>query len=238
MTLQYYLDGKPISPQIQDFTNANGGPPAFSYQWDSSKFLDGSPVPDGSHVLHGLFIDHTAAAVYYLRTFAGSFLIYNHGAVPTDPPSQTVATAAGQNGMVRMFPPSWPDFVTYQGTSNRNPSNGTQAWPYKFNPPVPLNSNRNPSPSLVMETLTGSRVYEYSTNPWWATTLSGGVYVLQMNVENGDPGTTSQGPYLAQLGDCYADGGRNDNEVSWANTFVEAPDGSAWYGIELSGRLI
>src|SRR5262249_56104540 len=25
MTLQYYLDGKPISPQIQDFTNANGG---------------------------------------------------------------------------------------------------------------------------------------------------------------------------------------------------------------------
>ena len=236
ITFQYFLDGKPISPQLQQFTT--GGPPAFPYSWDSTKFLDGSAVPDGSHVLHGLFLDHTTDVAYTMRTFGCTCLVYNHRAVPTDPPSQVVSTTAGQNGMVRMFPPSWPDFVTYPGPSDRNPSNAAQMWPYNFNPPVPLNSNRNPSPQLVMEMLTGSRVYEYSTNPWWASTLSGGVYILQMNVENGDPGSTSQGPYLAQLGDCYADGGRNDNEVSWASTFVESPRGSAWYGIELSGRLI
>jgi hypothetical protein len=237
MTLQYYLDGKAISPQIQDSTNQFGGPPAFAYRWDSTKFLDGSSVPDGSHVLHGLFIDYTAGAAYYMRTFAGSFLIYNRGSVPADPGPQTVAVAAGQNGMVRLFPPSWPDFVNYLGPSNHNPPNAAQGWPYKLNPPVPVNNNPDPSPLLVMEMLTGPRIYEYSTNPWWATTPSGGVYVLQMNVENGDPNETSQGPYLAQLGDCYADGGRCNNEVSWAATFVEAPDGSAWYGVEMPGRL-
>ena len=123
-----------------------------------------------------------------------------------------------------MFPPSWPDFVTYQGPSNRNPSNATQAWPYKFNPPVPLNSNRNPVSATRHRDADGTAgCTSTATNPWWATTLAGGVYVLQMNVENGDPGTSSQGPYLAQLGDCYADGGRCDNEVSWATHLVEAP---------------
>src|SRR5262249_10956194 len=79
---------------------------------------------------------------------------------------------------------------------------------------------------------------EYSTAPYFSTSPGGGVWALQKNVEQGDPGTTSTGPYLAQLGICYGDGGRADCEVSWASTWVEDPIGSAWYGVELSGRLI
>src|SRR5215831_1732301 len=73
ITFQYFLDGKPISPQLQQFTT--GGPPAFLYSWDSTKFLDGSAVPDGSHVLHGLFLDHTTDVAYTMRTFGCTCLV-------------------------------------------------------------------------------------------------------------------------------------------------------------------
>ena len=236
LTYQWYLDGKPISPQIQDSRNTGTEvSPPFTYQWDSTKFLDGSAVTDGSHILHGVFIDYTTFTAYNLRPFAMPLLVYNHGSVPATPSSQIVAVTGAPNGLARVWPPSWPDFVTYPG-SPVNPQNTQQAWPYKFNPPQTLGNIASGS-KLIIESITGPRTYEYSTNPWWATTPLGGVYVLQMNVENGDPAQTAEGAYVAQLADCYADGGRCNNEVSWATTYVEAPDGSAWYGVEVSGRL-
>ena len=237
MTLQWFLDGKAISPQIVDVVPSSGSPPPFTFSWDTTKFLDGSAVSDGSHVLHGLFLDSNLPDVYFLRTFSLSVLIYNHGSVPTNPGAQDVWTSAGQNGMIRVFPPNWPDKVHYPGGGG-SPRNVGQPWPYNFNPPVMPSALDNPTPDLIGESITGQSIIEYSTAPYFNTSPGGGVWALQKNVEQGDPGTTSTGPYLAQLGICYGDGGRGDCEVSWASTWVEDPTGSAWYGVELAGRLI
>src|SRR5262249_51952936 len=175
-----------ISPQIVDVVPSSGSPPPFTFSWDTTKFLDGSAVSDGSHVLHGLFLDSNLPDVYFLRTFSLSVLIYNHGSVPTNPGAQAVWTSAGQNGMVRVFPPNWPDKVHYPGGGG-SPRNVGQPWPYTFNPPVAPSTLDNPTPELIGESVTGQTIIEYSTAPYFNTSPGGGVWALQKNVEQGDP---------------------------------------------------
>ena len=240
-TVQWMLDETPIGPQL---TASNLAPDVFHCPPFVLNF-DTTTIPDGTHMAWAKVLDHTSDQAYGYQCFGKSIIVHNSGFISGP---QTVPASTGNQ--VRTVWPNRPDYVRYPGGGG-TPRNTAQPWSYAFVPPA---GGVRPTPppgaltAYFLESINGPTTEEYHTDPVWSTlssletgTVDGGVWVQPVSVEpvaSGVAGTSaSQELYFVEIALNPSDGGRNANLTSSIVNLIEKPDGSAWYGVELQGRL-
>ena len=243
MLVQWLIDGQPIAGPF--------GAPFAAPPFNNGLSLDTTTLTNGTHAVGLRVIDITggswaANTLPYQQLPVGFPLIVANGGVTTGANvSQTVPVIDRAYNWRAKSLPSALEFVTYPG----NPSllaNPVHAYPVTSSIPAATADARysgNPSllrnPSLFyFSALNCARGNEYQPLPRFTTDLAGGVFVGPIDWQ---AGLNIETAYATELGGVIRhqnqDGGRNDNTVDNYSNFVERPDGLAFTGVDLAGRV-
>jgi hypothetical protein len=223
------IDNEPIGPQITANVTGGGG-----VLFDST--FDTRLLTNGTHILWGKFVDSANNEVYALQPLSTPLIINNPSGTYSQG-SQTVWLGGVPSNLI-FFASTVPDLVSYGG--NPSPTQATFPMPLLYTPGSNSPALRNNIGAFWGYALSGPRSQEYTPQLFWGTEYNGidfdphGVYAANSNVEA--PQDTPSA-YEAQLFHPYQDGGRCDNYVSPFITYKETPDGSAWFFVEIQGRL-
>lgn len=223
VTGQWRLDGSTIiSPALSaDITLVGQAP----FVWDTTK------TTDGTHVITFEIIDAKNAPAAIYKSVPICVIVGNAG-------FSTGAQNVALSTTFSMWMPSTPEFVKFNGTPN--PHLNT----------VPFTPVACPSANGAVVTLTQEAVAEplnpstgaaevYTSGPRWITSPAGqGIFPVG-NAWNGianslDADGSNFDSIMPVLG---MDGARLDNLSHGFTTFVDALDGSGWWGLSLDGRL-
>ena len=218
ITMRWLLDNQPLSGLI-----TQTAPFTFSYSWNTTG------TTDGTHVITLALIDGTVRLYGNLRPMGMPVIVQNSGAING---SQVIAVTPLP---VHHPSPGTPDFVTYNGTPDSH--NATHVLPSaqtNFIPSLSGSTRGRNASSWWIDIVGEPRYAEYESNPIFATTLTGGVFVNNYNPQSGNT-----------LADAYApaekrstmDGGQCDATIDPYSSFVPAPDGSKWWGCDVAGRV-
>jgi hypothetical protein len=222
-----------LSPYITgpiDSTNTNN----FPWQFDTTQ------LADGTHSFYVRFVDSTSGITngnpYQFASNSGVLIVQNHG--QTNGVQPIPLTQAGQQP-ARLLSPS-SDWIHYPGSWQ---AQTPVPYPTVFVPPCTSNQSlyfKNPAQmrgAQWIDNLTGMHFHEYDTLTYLSTTPNnGGVLICHSNAQVA--GGTAESQYAATL--CFQGyaGGRGDMTISSYSSWVAAPDGTGFYGIELPGRLV
>jgi hypothetical protein len=235
---EWMIDGAPLG------SGYITGPP-FTYTWNTDPSLSSNGTADGTHILNIRIVDTTSAAGNAYEADVGTRPItvivanigFNNG-------TQTVAVA-GFGSTV----PGTPDFITYQGMPS-SVSNTAHPTSYLLTSPVPpatADSRYNGAPGSGTDPAllrdpsiwygepgNEYRWAEYAYTPVFETTQGGGIFQARWNPQ---VSLGIESAYKFVVRQNAWDGGRlNCQQSPWAE-YVDAPDGSGFYGAELNGRI-
>jgi hypothetical protein len=221
LIIKYIVDGVTLPSQIT-------GPP-FVTSFDTTQ------LSDGTHAISAkvLFSSSTSTPAQLFYTQSRPFIVQNLG--PLNGAQRIPVTGTYFYG--DHMPPAI-DWINYSGTPFHNTA---RPYPHKVVPPSNSATLRNPR-SWFVEPIDHAKNTLYKTAPELFTTKKGGVFVGQYNPEISAIDTTTWNGFSTAFsglifGHNNFDGGRNDNKVDPYSTFIPAPDGNGWLGINFTGVL-
>jgi hypothetical protein len=242
-TLQYFYDNEiPIGSPVHDSGSMTVAP-LFVASWDTTT------VPDGTHVLYARFIDAVGYSAYNMPIIGTAVVIHNSGFVNG---AQDVWVVAGHQNEHRYG--GLPDKIRYSGVPC--PANNSYL-PYSGPTTVPpaTSDSRYTGSNAALLRDHGRFIIEMSRaagDEWegfyrWASQSTdgqggavgtgGGAFAWVQDPHQAGISVTG-GTARVIFSGLGFDGNRFDNytQAGFSN-YVEIPDGSGWYGVDLSGRV-